>query len=80
MRSPLRTSPELLDEIDADRSCIFWGMSAPWTPEPFEADDGSVPFESFIDDLSDFEFAALDAAIRVVLAERIREGVRRRVP
>ncbi len=45
-------------------------MSTPWTPEPFEADDGSVPFESFINDLSDFKFAALDAAIRVVLAER----------
>jgi len=27
-------------------------MSTPWTPEPFEAEDGSVPFESFIDDLS----------------------------
>ena len=45
-------------------------MSTPWTPEPFEADDGSVPFESFINALSDFKFAALDAAIRVVLAER----------
>ncbi len=45
-------------------------MTTPWTPEPFEADDGSVPFESFIDDLSDFKFAALDAAVRVVLAER----------
>jgi putative component of toxin-antitoxin plasmid stabilization module len=45
-------------------------MSTPWTPEPFEADDGSVPFEAFISDLSDFKFAALDAAIRVVLAER----------
>jgi putative component of toxin-antitoxin plasmid stabilization module len=45
-------------------------VSTPWTPEPFEADDGSVPFESFINDLSDFKFAALDAAIRVVLAER----------
>jgi hypothetical protein len=45
-------------------------MSTPWTPEPFEADDGSVPFEGFIEDLSDFKFAALDAAIQVVLAER----------
>ncbi len=45
-------------------------MTTPWTPEPFEADDGSVPFEVFINDLSDFKFAALDAAIRVVLAER----------
>jgi putative component of toxin-antitoxin plasmid stabilization module len=41
-----------------------------WTPEPFEADDGSVPFERFIDDLSDFKFVALDAAIRRVLAAR----------
>jgi hypothetical protein len=37
--------------------------------DSLEADDGSVPFEAFINDLSDFKFAALDAAIRVVLAE-----------
>lgn len=41
-----------------------------WTPEPFEADDGSVPFEAFASELSDFKFAALDAAVRNVLAER----------
>lgn len=41
-----------------------------WTPEPFEADDGTVPFERFIEDLSDFKFVALDAAIRRVLAVR----------
>lgn len=41
-----------------------------WTPEPFEADDGTVPFERFIDDLSDFKFVALDTAIRHVLAVR----------
>lgn len=41
-----------------------------WTPEPFEADDGSVPFERFMEDLSDFKFVALDTAIKRVLAVR----------
>ena len=40
------------------------------TPEPFEADDGSVPFERFVEDLSDFKFVALDMAISHVLAVR----------
>ena len=30
-------------------------MTGAWTPEPFEADDGSVPFGRFVDDLSDFK-------------------------
>ncbi len=37
-------------------------MIAPWTPEPFEADDGSVPFEAFIEACTGFKFAALDVA------------------
>jgi hypothetical protein len=41
-----------------------------WILEPFEADDGSVPFERFIGKLSDFKFAALDAAMGHVLAVR----------
>ncbi len=41
-----------------------------WTPEPFEADDGTVPYERFINDLSDFKFVALDTAIERVLAVR----------
>ena len=45
-------------------------MESLWTPEPFEADDGTVPFERFIDDLSDFKFVALDTGIRRVLAVR----------
>jgi hypothetical protein len=45
-------------------------MPHPWTPEPFEADDGSVPFQRFIDDLSDFKFVAVDAAIDRVLSVR----------
>ena len=45
-------------------------MEARWTPEPFEADDGTVPFERFIEDLSDFKFVALDTAISHVLAVR----------
>jgi hypothetical protein len=43
---------------------------ATWTPEPFEADDGTIPFQRFIDDLSDFKFVALDAAIDRVLSVR----------
>lgn len=38
-----------------------------WTPESFEADDGSFPFERFVDELSDFNAAALDAAVVRVL-------------
>lgn len=45
-------------------------MALVWTLEVYEADDGTVPFERFIDDLSDLKFAALDAAIRQVLAAR----------
>ncbi len=41
-----------------------------WTLEPFEADDGSVPFAVFAEDLSDFKFVALDAALERVLAVR----------
>lgn len=41
-----------------------------WSAEVFEADDGTVPFERFVEDLSDFKFAALDAAIERVLAVR----------
>jgi hypothetical protein len=37
---------------------------------PFEADDGTIPFQRFIDDLSDFKFVALDAAIGRVLSVR----------
>lgn len=44
-------------------------MEARWTPEPFEADDGRVPFERFIGDLSDFKFVALDTAITHVLGD-----------
>lgn len=45
-------------------------MPGEWTPEPFEADDGTIPFERFVDDLSDFKFVALDAAIARVLSVR----------
>ena len=47
-----------------------------WTPEVFEADDGTMPFERFISGLSDTKFAALDAAIEQVLAVRGLELVR----
>ena len=39
-------------------------------PRAFEADDGTVPYERFIHELSDVKFAALDAAIERVLAVR----------
>jgi hypothetical protein len=41
-----------------------------WTPEPFEADDGTIPFERFVNELSDFKFIALDTAIDRVLSVR----------
>jgi hypothetical protein len=47
-----------------------------WTLEPFEADDGSVPFQVFVDELSDFKFVALDAALERVLATRGLDLVR----
>lgn len=45
-------------------------MPGDWTPEPFEADDGTIPFQRFIDGLSDFRFVALDTAIERVLSVR----------
>lgn len=45
-------------------------MPDDWTPEPFEADDGTIPFERFVVDLSDFKFVALDTAIDRVLSVR----------
>ncbi len=45
-------------------------MAGIWTPEPFEADDGTIPFAAFLEDLTDFKFAALDAAIEHVLSQR----------
>jgi hypothetical protein len=45
-------------------------MPGDWTPEPFEADDGTIPFQRFIDDPSDFKFVALDTAIDRVLSVR----------
>jgi putative component of toxin-antitoxin plasmid stabilization module len=41
-----------------------------WTPEPFQADDGSVPYERFVNGLSDVKFLALDAAVELVLCDR----------
>ncbi len=38
-----------------------------WTPEPFEADDGSIPFERFVNDLSNFKVDALTVAIDRIL-------------
>jgi hypothetical protein len=45
-------------------------VAGEWTPEAFEADDGTVPFQRFIDELSDFKFVALDTAIDRVLSVR----------
>ena len=45
-------------------------MPGGWTPEPFEGDDGTIPFQRFLDDLSDFKFVALDTAIDRVLSVR----------
>ena len=45
-------------------------MPGAWTPEPFEADDGTIPFERFVNGLSDFKFVAIDASIDRVLSVR----------
>jgi hypothetical protein len=43
---------------------------AGWTADVFRSATGDVPFERFLDGLSDFEFVALDAAIGRVLLVR----------
>jgi putative component of toxin-antitoxin plasmid stabilization module len=47
-----------------------------WTPEPFEADGGSLPYAQFLDELSDFKFVSLDLAVQRVLCVRGIELVR----
>jgi hypothetical protein len=47
-----------------------------WTLEPFEADDGTIPFERFVNELSDFKFIALETAIDRVLSVRGLDLVR----
>jgi hypothetical protein len=47
-----------------------------WIPEPFDADDGTVPFERFVNELSDFKFIALETAIDRVLSVRGLDLVR----
>jgi hypothetical protein len=42
-------------------------MAGDWTPEPFEAGDGSIPFERFVNDLSNFKFDAVTVAIDRIL-------------
>jgi hypothetical protein len=41
-----------------------------WTPQPFLDDNGTFPFERFLDSLSDVQVAALEAAIDRVLTVR----------
>jgi len=45
-------------------------MSGTWTTEPYEAEDGTIPFERFVNDLSHFKFRALHTAIDRVLSVR----------
>jgi len=45
-------------------------MPGIWTPEAYEAGDGTIPFERFVNDLSDLKLRALDAAIDRVLSVR----------
>lgn len=47
-----------------------------WNPGSFTAEDGGVPFERFVNSLSDFKFMALDAAIERVLSVRGLDLVR----
>lgn len=41
-----------------------------WSLEPFEADDGTLLYERFIEELSDFKYVALEVAMERVLAAR----------
>jgi hypothetical protein len=45
-------------------------MSERWTIEIYQAEDGTVPFESFVDELSDLKALALDTSVERVLSER----------
>jgi len=45
-------------------------MPGIWTPEPYQADDGTIAFEQFISGLSDYKFVALSTAIDRVLSVR----------
>jgi putative component of toxin-antitoxin plasmid stabilization module len=45
-------------------------VSSNWTLEIYEPESGRAPFNRFLNGLDDFEFAALDAALRVVLQSR----------
>jgi hypothetical protein len=42
-------------------------VSGDWIPEPFEADDGTIPFERFVNDLSNFKVDAVTVAIDKIL-------------
>ncbi len=55
---------------------VVWGIPGDWTPELFEDENGIIPFERFVNDLSDFKFVALDAAIDRVLSVRGLDLVR----
>lgn len=52
------------------------GVARGWSVEVFTADDGTEPFTTSADGLDDFTWAALDAAIKYVLAVRGIELVR----
>jgi hypothetical protein len=45
-------------------------MAGEWAPEPFEADDGTIPFERFLNDLSNFKVDAVTVAIDRILTVR----------
>lgn len=45
-------------------------MSENWTIEVYEAEDGTIPFAAFVDDLSDVKALALSTAVEYVLRER----------
>ncbi len=45
-------------------------MNETWTIEVYEAEDGTIPFEAFVEDLSDVKALALSVAVERVLRER----------
>jgi hypothetical protein len=63
MSSDWRASPRR----KATRAAV---SAAVWTPEPFQADDGSVPYERLVNGLSDVKFLAVASAVELVLCDR----------
>jgi len=70
IRTPTTRPPILLPRSPVDASTPSWRIEA------FVADDGTVPFQRFAEDLPDFKFHALDIGVKRVLAVKGLDLVR----